>query len=82
MNTVTQNLAFQNGLAIYIKDSLKFIIIQSNFFSNNSITDQNQPSGSVLLLDNPGNISIIDSFFTNNFVIFGTCIFYSETSKF
>ena len=79
---MTQNFASQNGFAIYIIDSLKIIIIQSNVFSNNSITDQSQPSGSVLLLDNPGNISIIDSYFMNNFGIFGTCIFYSETSKF
>ena len=57
------------------------ITIQDNVFSNNSIENTDQSAGSVILLDNPGNISILNSDFKNNFGISGSCISYSETSK-
>ena len=44
--------------------------------------NKNQSEGSVFFLDNPGNISIIDSVFENNLGVTGACIFYSELSKF
>ena len=80
-NTFIQNVASQNGFAIYINASLKFIQLNNNEFCINSFVNQNQSSGSVLYLANPKNISIIDNFFKDNLGIFGTCIYYSETSN-
>ena len=78
-----QNVASQNGLALFIKDSSKTFKIQNTDFSNNSVlASQNQIEGSVLFLENPGNISILNSFFKYNYGVSGTCMSYSETSIF
>ena len=57
------------------------IKIQNSVFSNNTVANKNQIEGSVILLENPGNISIINSVFDNNIGISGTCLSYSETSN-
>ena len=57
------------------------ITIQNNIFSNNFYANATQNDGSVIVLDNAGNVYIIDSHFEDNFGIFGTCLTYSETSK-
>ena len=75
-------MASQNGFAIYIMGSLKTVKIQNNVFSSNSMASQNQIDGSVIYLENPGNISIFDCHFENNLGISGTCLSYSEKSKF
>ena len=75
-------MASQNGFAIYIMGSLKTVKVQNNVFSNNSMVSQNQIEGSVIYLENPGNISIFDCLFENNLGISGTCLSYSEISKF
>ena len=77
-----QNIASQNGFAFYITGSLKTIKVENNVFLNNSIANQNQIEGSVIFLENPGNISIQNCLFQNNLGISGTCLSYSEISKF
>ena len=62
--------------------SLKTVKVQNNVFSNNSMVRQNQIEGSVICLENPGNISIFDCTFENNLGISGTCLSYSELSQF
>ena len=37
-----------------------------------------QTMGSIFYLENPGNITIVNSFFYNNTGIFGSAIYYSE----
>ena len=80
-NIYFQNTASQNGIAIYFEESIN-VRIEMNQFSNNSISNKNKNEGSVLLLDNPRNIFILNSLFKDNIGIFGTCISYSETSNF
>ena len=80
-NHFFQNGASQNGLAIYIQNST-IIQIKNNLFSSNAVLSKKQTEGSVLLLENPGNILIFNSVFNDNFGISGTCISYSETSNF
>ena len=75
-------MASQNGFAIFIMESLKTVQVQNNVFSNNSMANQTQIEGSVICLENPGNISILDCLFENNLGISGTCLSYSEISKF
>ena len=79
-NSFFQNVAFQNGLAIFLQNSLKTVQIRNNVLSNHSVANKNQIEGSVLVLENSGNITIVNSFFKNNFGISGTCLSYSETS--
>ena len=74
-------MASQTGFAIYIMGSLKTVKVQNNVFSSNSMASQNQIEGSVICLENPGNISIFDCLFEGNFGISGTCLSYSEISK-
>ena len=45
------------------------------------MASKNQIEGSVLVLEDAGNISIFNSVFKNNFGISGTCLSYSETSN-
>ena len=74
-----QNVAGENGAALFISGSSAIIIEKCNFFDN--LINQNvQNLGSVLYLNNPGNISILYSDFERNEGILGTCIYYSETS--
>ena len=80
-STFSQNYASQNGFAIYILNSITVITIQNNIFSNNFYANATQIDGSVIVLENAGNVSIIDSHFEDNFGTFGTCLTYSETSK-
>ena len=75
-----QNAAWENGAALFIGGSLKIIIENCNFTSN-TIQPNSQNLGSVIFLNNPGNLSIINSIFKNNVGILGTCIYYSETNK-
>lgn len=75
-----QNVAWENGAALFIDGSSKTIIEYCNF-TNNSILQNDQNLGSVLFLNNPGNISITFSNFENNEGILGACIYYSETSN-
>ena len=81
-NNFFQNVASENGFVIYVKGLIKAFVIQNNNFSNNSYANKDQKEGSALFLENPGNLSIINSNFKNNLGISGTCISYSETSKF
>ena len=84
-NRFSQNVAFKNGLAVFINDSSSDssdVQIRNNFFFDHSVQSKNQIEGSVLGLEDAGNISIFDSVFKNNFGISGTCLSYSETSNF
>ena len=74
-----ENIADSNGAALFIFRSSKAIIDKCNF-SNNLIKPNLQNLGSVIFLNNPGDIWIINSQFMNNVGILGTCISYSETS--
>ena len=74
-------MAFVNGLAISITSLFNETSLDNNNFFNNSIIQKNaKNSGSVIYLENPGNISITNSIFSRNIGMFGTCLFYSETS--
>jgi len=75
-----QNVAWENGAALFIDGSIEIIIENCNF-TNNIIQQNSQNMGSVIFLNNPGNLSIISSIFKNNVGILGTCIYYSETNK-
>jgi len=82
-NSFTENIASNNGLAIYIAEGTQnaTIYFKNNDFLKNSIDQRiNQSSGSVIFLVNPGVIFFIDTYFRQNIGIFGTCIFYSEIS--
>ena len=46
------------------------------------MANENQIEGSTIFLENPGNISILNCLFENNHGISGTCLSYSEISKF
>ena len=81
-NKFLKNVASQNGFAVYITGSLKTVNFQYNVFSNNSMANEKQIEGSVIFLENPGNISIVNCLFETNFGISGTCLTYSEISKF
>ena len=74
-----QNVAWENGAALFISGSSTVIIENCNF-TENSIQINEQNIGSVLYLNNPGNLSIISCNFEFNEGIVGTCIYYSETS--
>jgi len=75
-----QNVAWENGAALFISNSTTIIIENCNFIKN--IIQQNiLEMGSVLFLNNPGNLSITSSILEDNEGIMGTCIYYSETSK-
>ena len=78
-NSFDQNIAGENGAAVYISGSLSVLIENCNF-KENSIQQNQQNLGSVLFFNNPGNLSITDSNFENNEGILGACIYYSETS--
>ena len=79
-STFEKNFASINGLAIYILIANGNIHFETNNFFDNSIQNNIQSLGSVLYLDNPGNISITNCIFSKNIGIIGTCIYYSETS--
>lgn len=82
-STFHENFALENGGALYIPVSF-FIIIENCHFLNNKIqNDENSQKslGSVLFLNNPGNLSLNKSSFISNVGILGACIYYSETSK-
>jgi hypothetical protein len=84
-NRFSQNVAFKNGLAVFIKDSSSDssdVQIRNNFYFDHSVASKNQIEGSVLVLEDAGNISILNCVFKNNFGISGTCLSYSETSNF
>jgi len=74
-----QNFARENGAALYISGSIR-AIIENCTFTTNSIQQNQQNLGSVIFLNNPGNLTIIYSNFEYNEGILGTCISYSETS--
>ena len=74
-----QNFARENGAALYISGSIR-AIIENCTFTLNSIQQNQQNLGSVIFLNNPGNLTIIYSNFEYNEGILGTCISYSETS--
>lgn len=74
-----KNIASENGAALYINGASQMIIENCNF-TNNIIQPNKKNLGSVLFLDNPGNLSIASSNFESNQGILGTCIYYSETS--
>ena len=86
MNLIS-NLFFNNavsdtGLALYIFNSFAMSInILNNKYLNNMVQSSTQTLGSVIFLNNPGNVSITNSIFDHNQGIYGTCIYYSETSK-
>lgn len=80
-NIFSGNSASSNGLVLDIFNSFGIINLQNNSFSNNTVQNSIQSSGSVIFLSDPGNISILNSTFENNYGIFGTCIYYSETSN-
>ena len=77
----SQNVALKNGLAVFINDSSSDVQIRNKFFFDHSVASKNQIEGSVLVLEDAGNISIFNSVFKNNFGISGTCLSYSETSN-
>ena len=76
-----QNIAFQNGAALYISNSSDITIKNCTFKQNTILIETNKMDGSVVYLNNPGNLDITSSSFENNVGIMGTCIFYSEESK-
>ena len=80
-NNFIENVATGNGAALYIYDSSGNILVENCKFLTNSIMSNSENLGSVLFLNNPGNISIINSSFENNVGILGTCIYYSESRK-
>ena len=67
---------------MFITGSLKTTKVHNNVFSNNSMANTNQIEGSAIFLENPGNISIFNCLFENNFGSSGTCLSYSEISKY
>ena len=80
-NVFSGNFASENGLAFQIFNCSGVILIKNNKFLNNYVWSTTQPLGSTIALNNPGDISIINSIFENNSGIFGTCIYYSEESN-
>ena len=60
-----QNVAIENGAGIYISDSSTVVLDNCNFM-NNKIQQNQQNVGSILYLNNPGNLSITNSNFENN----------------
>ena len=79
-NSFYQNLAGENGAALYISFSMAIFLTNCTFF-NNTVQENQKNLGSVLFLNNPGNSSIILNNFEKNKGVLGTCIYYSETSK-
>ena len=80
LNIFDMHIASENGFVLHINNALAGIFISTNIFTNNSMMSKSQVAGSVVFLDNPGNITIIGSLFENNLGILGTCISYSEKS--
>ena len=83
-NSFTMNQATENGAALYISNNNSFsqIVIASNNFVENQIIPNNDDSemmGSIIYLQDPGLIKIINSSFVENLGIMGTCIYYSES---
>ena len=81
-NNFLLNEATENGAALYIskKNCSSSITVTGNLFFKNYFVDSNKNEiGSVIYLEDPGNISIENSNFTNNIAIMGTCIYYSES---
>ena len=72
-NSFLSNSALKNGSGLYIlnKNKMAKIVIISNQFEYNK--------GTAIYLNNPGNITILNSNFLNNIGNIGTCIYYSET---
>lgn len=76
-----ENVAWDNGAALFIREAL-VITIENCRFNNNAIEKKEKDDlGSILFLNNPGNLTISFSNFEGNEGIIGTCIYYSETSK-
>ena len=80
-NVFIENVAFENGAALYLYDCAGETSIVNSTFSNNLVEENPEKAGSVIYLNKPGNITIINSIFQNNKGIFGACIYYSETSR-
>ena len=57
------------------------MIIANNSFLSNSIKPNIYNLGSIINLNDPGNVSLLNSLFEQNSGIMGTCIYYSELSK-
>lgn len=74
------NIAYENGAALFVSISTYIIIANCSIIEN--LIQKNQTiMGSVIFLNNPGNISITFSNFQSNKGIMGTCIYYSELRK-
>lgn len=57
------------------------MIIANNSFLSNSIRPNINDVGSIINLNDPGNVLLVNSLFEQNSGIMGTCVYYSELSK-
>ena len=82
-NKFIKNVAHDNGGALYFIECSGVSQIINSSFMNSSIKplSPSQTMGSIFYLENPGNITIVNSFFNNNTGIFGSAIYYSELRK-
>ena len=83
-NIFSQNTATENGGCLYLSQtsSSGIISIINDSFINNVINNSMSSVGSIILLSDPANISIENSYFLNNIGILGTCIYYGESRRY
>ena len=79
-NYYSGNSASKDGSILYFLRSKGTILLKNNTFLNNSIECCGiDKMGSVIYLLDPGNITIISSFFRDNKGITGASIYYAES---
>lgn len=75
------NTIDEYGMLIRIFNSISVVNVRNNSFVNNSIRTNNYIYGSLIVLESPGIVKIMNNIFSKNAGILGTCIYYSDQGK-